>query len=128
MDLGDSVHRPATRAEAVGTRPEVPPKIGSNTSFRAAWTTLSRTVGIPSRRSLPPAIRDKIAPARAPGPERSLKGRPKIFPQLGKESVLPADRADVVGRLPIHTRCPRAPVPSHAFPRHEQERGIKRRG
>jgi len=56
VDLGNGVLRAPVGPEAVGDRLKVGPKIGSRTSFSAACTTRSVTVGMPNARSFPLAL------------------------------------------------------------------------
>ena len=56
VDLGDGVLGSAPGAEAIATRLEVRLEDRLEHRLRAAWTTRSRTVAMPSRRRLPPGF------------------------------------------------------------------------
>ena len=124
VDLGDRVLGPALRAEAVGARLEVRLEDRLEHQLQGRLHDPVRAVGMPSRRSLPPAlgiIRSRTGSgAKPPGLQ--------IISQPVEERLDRRARLDVAGATAVDPGRSCALVAPHPIPRHHEERRVSRRG
>jgi len=121
VNLSDRVVRPPHRPEPVGDGLEAASKMGSGTSFSAAWTTLSATAGTPRILVPRPARLGNLAFPHRQRPERA---RFQLGPQIIQELLDTDALFDQPDGHAVHAGRVRAPVALDPAVRHIQRRRI----